>query len=147
MKGSYKRQAIAAAVLVVLIIGTAVAATGCGGAAKADGVVKVTEADNGKNITVKTGDTVQVVLEGNPTTGYTWTVAIPDKDKGILQQQGDAVYAQQTTDKSVVGAGGTFTFSLKAAAAGQTTLTFDYARPFDKDVAPLKTLTVNITVK
>jgi predicted secreted protein len=147
MNGSYKRQAIAAAVLVLLIIGTAVAAAGCGGAAKADGVVKITEADNGKNITVKSGDLVQVILEGNPTTGYEWTVTIPDASKGVLPQQGQAVYAQQNTGTNVVGAGGAYTFTFKGATAGQTTLTFGYARPFEKGKPPIKTFTVNITVK
>ena len=148
MERSYKQRVIAAAVLVFFVIGTSVAAAGCGGTAKADGgAIKITDADNGKTVAVKTGDTVQVILEGNPTTGYQWTATLTDKDKAIAQQQGDAAYVQQSTDSSVVGAGGTYTFTFKAVAAGQATLTFAYARSFDKGVAPAKTFTVTLTVK
>ena len=148
MERSYKQRVIAAAVLVFFVIGTVVAAAGSGETANADGgAIKITDADNGKTVAVKTGDTVQVILEGNPTTGYQWTATLADKDKAIAQQQGDAAYVQQSTDSSVVGAGGTYTFTFKAAVAGQATLTFGYARSFDKGVAPVKTFTVTLTVK
>lgn len=140
------RRAIAAVVLVILIAGLAAATAGCGGQTNADGgPVKLTEADNGKTITVEAGDDVQVILNGNPTTGYSWTATVGDKT--VVQQQGDPAYAQESTDPSVVGAGGTYTFTFEAAAAGQTTLTLDYARSFEEGVAPIQTYSVTITVK
>jgi inhibitor of cysteine peptidase len=148
MKKLGKRRFIVATVLVVVIVGSVVASAGCGGKAGANGAsVKLTDADNGKSVTVKVGDTVEVVLTGNPTTGYSWTASVGGKDAAAVKQQGIAVYAQQNTNPSVVGAGGTFTFTFKAAAAGQATLTFDYARPFDKGTPPIKTFTVTVTVK
>jgi len=148
MKKFEKRRLIAAAVLIVVIMGSAVASAGCGSKADANSApVKLTDADNGKTITVKVGGTVKVILAGNPTTGYSWTAALGEKDAAVMKQQGDAVYAQQNTSQSVVGAGGTFTFTFKAAAAGQATLTFDYARPFEKGTPPVKTFTVTVTVK
>jgi inhibitor of cysteine peptidase len=142
-----KRQGIAAVVLVVIMVGTALAGAGCGSkASAANGPMKLTEADNGKTITAKVGDDIQVILGGNPTTGYTWTTTLSDADKAVLQQQGDAVYAQQSTDPSIVGAGGTFTFTFKAAAAGQVTLKFGYARPWES-VQPIQTCSVTIIVK
>jgi len=147
MNSCRKRQGIAAIVLVLIMVGTAIAGAGCGSkASAANGPVKVTEADNGKTITVKVGDDIQVILGGNPTTGYSWTTSLSAADKAILQQQGDAVYAQQSTDPSIVGAGGTFTFTLKAAATGQVTLKFDYSRPFES-VQPIQTCSVTIIVK
>ncbi len=59
-----------------------------------------------------------MILAGNPTTGYSWTAGAERQDAAVLQQQGDPVYAQESTDPSLVGAGGTFTFTFKAAAAG-----------------------------
>ena len=86
-----KHQGIAAVVLVLIIVGTAIAGAGCGSqAGAASGPVKLTEADNGKTVTVKVGDTVQVILPGNPTTGYSWSTSLSDKDAAVLQQQGDA---------------------------------------------------------
>ena len=142
------RRGIGAAVLVLVIVGMAVVASGCGGKADASGgPVKLTEAENGKAITVKVGDIVQVVLAGNSTTGYAWTTALSDKDKAVLQQKGEAIYAQGNTNPSVVGAGGTFTFNFKAAAAGQVSLKLGYARSFEQGVAPIQTFAVTITVK
>ena len=46
-----------------------------------------------------------------------------------------------------MGGGGTFTFTFKAAAPGQVTLKFDYARPFETGVAPIQTYSVTVTVK
>ncbi len=146
MKRFDTRKAIAAVVLMVLMVGTVAASAGCGSQADANGgPVKLTEADNGKTIEVKAGEDVQVVLNGNPTTGYAWTVTAGDA--AVLVQQGDPVYAQGNTDPSIVGAGGTFTFTFKAAKAGQTTLKFDYARSFEKDVPPIQTVSMTVTVK
>jgi inhibitor of cysteine peptidase len=148
MGRSRKHLGIAATVLVLIIVGTAIAGAGCGSqSGAASGPVKLTEADNGKTVTVKVGDTVQVVLPGNPTTGYSWSTSLSDKDAAVLQQQGDPVYAQQSTDSSLVGGGGTFTFTFKAAAPGQVVLKFDYARPFEAGVAPIQTYSVTVNVK
>jgi inhibitor of cysteine peptidase len=142
-----RRQGIAAIVLVLMIIGAALASAGCGGKADAaNGPVKLTEADNGKAVTVKAGDLVQVILAGNPTTGYSWTTSLSAKDAAVLQQQGDAVYAQQSPDSTIVGAGGTFTFTFKAAASGQVVLKFNYSRSWES-VPPLQTYSVTVNVK
>jgi inhibitor of cysteine peptidase len=127
--------------------GTALTGSGCGSqATAANGPVRLTEADNGKTITVKVGDDIQVVLSGNPTTGYSWATSLSPADKAILDQQGDAVYAQQSTGQSVVGAGGTFTFTFKAAGAGQVTLKFGYARAWES-VPPIQTCMLTVIVK
>ena len=142
-----QHQGIVALVLALVMVGTALAAAGCGTKADAaNGPAKVTEADNGKTITIKVGDDLQVLLGGNPTTGYGWTTSLSDADKAILQQQGDPLYAQQSADSTLVGSGGTFTFTFKAAAAGQVTLKFGYARPWESG-QPLQTFSVTVIVK
>ncbi len=147
MNSRRKRQGIAAVILVLVMAGTALVSAGCGSQANAaNGPVKLTEADNGKAITVKVGDEIQVILAGNPTTGYSWTASLTDADKAILQQQGDPLYAQQSTDPSIVGSGGTFTFTFKATAAGQVNLKLGYARPWES-TQPIQTLSVTVTVK
>ena len=148
MNRSREHRGIAAVVLILIIIGTAVAGAGCGGqASAAGGPVKLTDTDNGKAVTVKVGDTVQVILAGNPTTGYSWSTALSGKDAAVLQQQGEAAYVQESTDQSLVGGGGTFTFTFKALAPGQVVLKFDYARPWETDVAPIQTYSATVTVK
>jgi inhibitor of cysteine peptidase len=146
MKRFGRRRVIAAVVLILLLAGTTATAAGCGSQANANGgAVRLTEADNGRAVTVEAGEDIQVILNGNPTTGYTWTATV--SDKAVLQQLGDPVYAQGSTDPSIVGAGGTFTFTFKAAAAGQVALKFDYARSFETGVTPIQTCSVTVTVK
>ena len=148
MNRSRRRPGFAAIVGILIIIGMAVASAGCGSqVGAAGGPIKLTEADNGKAVDVKVGDLVQVILAGNPTTGYSWSTSLSDKDAPVLQQQGDPVYAQQSPDSTLVGGGGTFTFTFTAVAPGQVALKFGYARPWETGVATAQTYAVTITVK
>jgi inhibitor of cysteine peptidase len=147
MSGSGKYRGIAAFVLVVVIVGVAIAAAACGGSASgSSNVIKLTDADNGKTVSAKVGDQVEVILAGNPTTGYAWTVTMTDADKAVLEQQGDGVYTATSTDSSVVGSGGTYTFTFKAIAKGTANPKFDYARSFESN-PPAQTFTATVNVQ
>jgi inhibitor of cysteine peptidase len=103
----------------------------------------LTGADNGKAITVNTGETFLVKLEGNPSTGYTWETQ--DLDTTILEQVGEAAF--ESSNPSPVGAGGTLTLTFKALKPGVTTLTLFYHRSWEADVPPAETFTLQVTVK
>lgn len=100
------------------------------------------EEDDGSTLTVEVGDIIDVVLEGNPTTGYGWTVDLSAEDAAILEQVGEPTYVP---DSELIGAGGTFTFRFRALAVGEATLVLNYARPWES-VPPLKTFSVTIAV-
>jgi inhibitor of cysteine peptidase len=106
--------------------------------------ISLTDADNGKQITVKSGDVVTVTLESNPTTGYSWQVI--EIDNAILLQDGDPEYKQSPGSESLVGAGGTETFRFKAVGTGETTLGLGYMRPWES-VPPIQSFTVQIVVQ
>lgn len=142
----WHRAAAGAIVLVLLLALAASAVSACGSASAAQGPLKLAQSDNGKTFTVKAGETIQVVLPGNITTGFSWAAALTDKDASVLVQDGDAAYAEESTDAQVVGGGGTFTFNFKAEAAGQATLKLVYSQPWEK-VAPEQTFEVQITVE
>lgn len=114
---------------------------GCASAAKGDPIV-LTGKDAGKSIEVKVGDTIQVSLEGNPTTGYNWVMA--PQDPAVLEQQGEAEF--KAVDESL-GASGLITETFKAMKKGQTTLRLEYKRPWEKDITPEKTFEVTVVVK
>jgi len=101
----------------------------------------LTEADNGRQITVKTGGAITLTLDSNPTTGYSWQVM--EIDNTILSQQGDPEYKQTSGTEGLVGAGGTETFRFKATGTGTTTLKMGYMRPWES-VPPIETFTVQI---
>ena len=95
----------------------------------------------GSNVSLQVGDTLQITLEGNPSAGYSWSTA--GLDTSILQASGEPAFQPAG---SALGAGGTITSRFLAAGQGQTTLKMIYSRPFESDVAPLKTFVANVVV-
>jgi inhibitor of cysteine peptidase len=121
--------------------------TACGSEVdSAEGVLQLEQADNGKSFTVKVGDTIEVVLAGNPTTGFAWTAALGDEDGTLLEQQGDPAYVSDSSDDNVVGAGGLYTFTFKAVAEGEAELKLVYARSFES-VPPEQTFAATLMIE
>ncbi len=112
---------------------------GCG--AQGADPVTLTQKDAGTTVHVKQGSVVNITLEGNPTTGYTWEVA--PEGSGGLAQQGEPSFK---ADSSALGSGGMMTLQFKAAQAGTTTLKLIYHRTFEPNVPPLQTFEVTIVV-
>jgi len=104
--------------------------------------VTLSAGDAGKTITLHTGDTLVIKLEGNPTTGYNWLVT--SCDKAILEQQGEPMFK---ADSSLVGSGGMLTLNFKAIAAGTMNLQLGYMRSWETGAAPLQTYEITIVVK
>ncbi len=127
-----------AQLFICLIIGAALAACGALGA----NPVSLTGKDAGSTVHVKQGGMVQIALEGNPTTGYTWEVA-PGSGAG-LTQQGEPEFK---ADSSALGSGGIMTLRFQATQAGTSTLKLIYHRTFEPNVAPLDTFEVTIVVE
>ncbi|GAB4503959.1 MAG: hypothetical protein Fur0043_09520 [Anaerolineales bacterium] len=119
-----------------------VALSGCGGGR--DQEIHLEAQDDGKQVTLQSGQTLTVSLEANPTTGYRWQVL--QIDPAVLEQSGEAEYKQAAGAEGLTGAGGVETLRFEALAAGQTTLTLGYMRSWES-VPPLKTFTVQVTVR
>jgi len=103
--------------------------------------IQVTAADQGKNFTLQMGDSLVIVLDSNPSTGYAWVVK--SVDNPVLSQSGEPVFK---ADSNQMGAPGNTTLTFKTMSSGSQVLTLLYQRPFEKDVQPLKTFTINVTV-
>jgi inhibitor of cysteine peptidase len=104
--------------------------------------VSLSEEDSGSTVELRAGDTMEVVLDGNPTTGFEWETA--DVDASVLNQLGDPGFEPYT---NLMGSGGKFTFRFEAVASGQTLLKLVYHRPWETDVPPEKTFEVTVTVQ
>lgn len=105
-------------------------------------VVTVTAAENGKTIYLTPGQTLQVILESNPTTGYSWSVA--PQSTAPLTEAGEPVYLPPA--ESMPGAGGVEQLHFDVAGAGSGDLILHYARPFETDVEPAEVYTLNVIV-
>jgi inhibitor of cysteine peptidase len=103
-------------------------------------VKKITARDVASTVQMKLGDTLEIALEGNPTTGYTWAVA---SKVAQLQQQGEW---ELKRDSNLIGAGGTIILRFKAVREGEATLQLIYHRVWEKGVPPVKTFEVKVVV-
>jgi inhibitor of cysteine peptidase len=107
-----------------------------------EATLRLGEEDAGSTVELRVGDTMEVVLDGNPTTGFQWETAA--MDASVLKQLGEPGFEPYT---NLMGSGGTFTFRFGAVASGQTLLKLVYHRPWEKDVPSEKTFEVTVTVQ
>ena len=124
--------------LAALLLGFSVF-TGCQSAASM--TLTLTEADHGRAVRAKKGEAIQIVLEGNPTTGFTWIV--DDLDTKVVAATTTPTYVPSS---SALGAGGKFTLNFVALARGQTNMRVIYIRPSERGLQPAKTFAIMITV-
>lgn len=97
--------------------------------------------DSGKTIQLPPGGELEVVLQGNPTTGYAWTVE--ECATNVLQATGEPQY---TADSPLIGAGGVYQFVFKAESAGSGMLKLIYHRSWETNVPPEKTFCLLVNV-
>jgi inhibitor of cysteine peptidase len=87
---------------------------------------------------VKVGETVEISLESNLTTGYSWTAKY---DQTLLELVDDT-FKEPTS--GLMGAPGTQIFKFNALATGTAKVTFDYARPWEGEPADTAEYTIKI---
>lgn len=86
--------------------------------------------------------TFDIILEGNPTTGYEWTYKTIG-DPSVLSIQG--TYVPNSVNPGIVGSGGKYVFHGKALKPGKVSLIFSYARSWET-VPPVETKRYNFSV-
>ncbi|PKO01707.1 MAG: hypothetical protein CVU43_11625 [Chloroflexi bacterium HGW-Chloroflexi-5] len=107
--------------------------------------IKLSADDNNSTISMKSGETLYVSIDGNPTTGYIWEV--DSVDQNILQLVGEAEYVSDSNlNPKKTGVGGTYKFKFTAVSAGTTTLVLKYWRTFEPENPPIETFTVEVDV-
>jgi inhibitor of cysteine peptidase len=133
--GSVLRCA-ALAIFFVAMHGVVAGQVGAGGA------TVVTEQTHG-DVSLKVGAVLEVRLEANHTTGYSW-IAAPVANP-VLMRQGPAKYEEHATGGKM-GTGGVEVWRFKAMKAGKQGLQFEYRRPWEKGSPPAKVVTFTVTV-
>jgi len=103
--------------------------------------LEMTGPDNGKSVSISLSEKLSVTLLGNPTTGYRWDLA--EINRGVLNTNTDVAFA---ADSSMPGAGGKFTFLFTAVQLGTTRIKLIYHRPWEKNVQPVQTFDVTVSV-
>lgn len=90
----------------------------------------------------QTGDTVQIALAENPTTGYVWQLG--DLDGKIVRLESQQ-YQQSATSPNLCGAGGTKIFTFAIVGKGRCQVAAQLMRPWEKK--PIETRVFSIDAK
>jgi inhibitor of cysteine peptidase len=113
------------------------------GCATTPGSRILTDQDNGRAITIPVGADAVVQLPANPTTGYDWKPAAATLPTLRLVESS---YTPNASTMGLTGAGGTEIFRFRGLAPGQVTVQLNYARPWEKETAPAKSMRFTVTV-
>jgi predicted secreted protein len=102
--------------------------------------------DNGSSIEVEKGEEITILLDSNPTTGYSW-ISGEEIDTNIVELT-DSEYFQTEKEEEMVGVGGFEVFTFKAISSGQTEIVLYYMRPWEEEeLKETHIFNIEVTVK
>ena len=101
----------------------------------------VTEARGEAAVTMAVGDTLNVILESNPSTGYSWNLVSPTSQWLVFADM------KFTPSSAVAGAPGFGTYSFVAVSPGRCDIVMEYARVWEKEIPPVKTFAVSVCIE
>jgi len=111
---------------------------GCGGPK----LQQIALAGKDYNYKIAVGESFQVVLPSNQTTGYKWELV--DLTKDVLAQVKNEYRVSKKYAANVVGAGGEETWTFKVLKDERSHIVMEYRRPWSKsEVANKFTITIN----
>ncbi|PWB33281.1 peptidase inhibitor I42 [Pseudomonas sp. SDI] len=95
-------------------------------------------------VNLQVGQTLNLTLPSNPSTGYRWLLQNPAT--AILRSLGPEVYSNPQT-AGIVGSAGQSVWRFQAQAAGEGHLLLVYQQPWAPEVRPVQTFDCVITVR
>ena len=103
-------------------------------------------ADKGSLIELEKGDKIIILLDSNPTTGYSW---IPDEEMdSTIVVLTDSEYFQTEKEEGMVGVGGFEVFTFEAKSSGRTDNILNYKRLWEEEeLLDVHIFNVKVTVK
>ena len=101
----------------------------------------LTEADNGRTVDVRVGETVSVTLPENATSGYRW--AIDNLEQGVVE----ANEPKPRYPPGAVGSGGAVTFSFRSIGPGSGEVSLKQWRHFEGDASISKRFRFRLNAK
>jgi len=96
-----------------------------------------------RSLTLHVGDTLQVSLGSNPSTGFSWMQEMQITNPAVLTQTGHEVLAP-STDRP--GAAASEVWALQVLATGTTTVSNSYGRPWPGGEKGAWTFAADVTV-
>lgn len=100
-----------------------------------------------EHITLRVGETSTISLEGNPTTGYTWNLAEPQKENApVLVTMSYGRVPDEDEENPCCGAPCPTIVKMTGVHAGAASFTLEYKRVWETDTPALHTRTFVVTV-
>ena len=99
--------------------------------------------DPARPLTVSPGEKFFIVIASNRTTGFSWQIAKPINENVVKLQGSEYLPAKS----DLVGAGGKEVWAFTAVAAGQTTISLKYIRPWEKGKSPKQEAAYTVIVR
>ena len=137
--------------LLIVSLGMLLVLAGCGPVQDANvgsgpEEMELNAKDRGGQVEVEVGQILVLTLDSNATTGFRWEVV--ELDDSFLRQRGGAEYRTVSeSDPPPPGTGGVEVFRFEAVAVGETALTLVYHQPWQEDVEPVGTFSVQVVVR
>jgi len=103
--------------------------------------MKLNEKDSGKTVEILVGDELEVILPGNPATGYAWELT--SLDTNVLRPDETEFFAIN----KALGSGGGEDIKFHAIAAGKSEVKLIFHRSFEHNVPPINTFEVTVIIK
>lgn len=105
--------------------------------------ITVTTCDDGRDLAVRVGDTIEVHLPENAAGGYRWALDCADgddRDNGPLEYGG----TEWSYPSAAVGSAGEAVFTIRVRAAGDARLRLRYGRPWEGGAGVSKHFSVGV---
>jgi inhibitor of cysteine peptidase len=97
-----------------------------------------------RTINAHIGNTIEITLPSNATTGFQWAVA-KISDSAVLSQEGKSQYV--LPESTLAGAGGQEIWTFKALTRGSSTIYMEYSQAWQGGTKNAWTFTASVTVK
>lgn len=113
--------------------------------AETPSTIDLDAANNGTTLETTTGQTINITLDSNVTTGYKWNL-VGEPDAKVLKLLSSDYSAPGASGTPLVGAGGKEIWKFQTTGRGTTSLKLAYFRPFDPTQVG-KEFTATVVVK
>lgn len=103
------------------------------------------------NIDTNSTTVIDLLIPGNPTTGYGWYVKSPERMQrryitplNLNKENSTDTYSSRA-NVNLLGAGGIYDFKFLTISSGNTELVFEYKRPWEREA--IRNVTARLTIK
>ena len=111
------------------------------------GILTLTDADKGKSVIVKKGQTLRVELVGVPTAGYLWLERDVPAFLSKTTENTRPTDPKNQNQPGFTGGNHYLSFDYNVTGTGTATLVLDEKRPWETDEPPSDTWSVTLTAE